>query len=148
MRYSFNARFSLSKLLVRWAALALGVMLATQWLKPGITCADNWVLLKVVILLSFFNAVLRPVLMLFTLPFIIVTMGLGVLVINALLFLWVGRLVDGFHVEGFWPALWGALIVSMTNVVLSSLLKDKPSNNARPPKAPPKPVDKVDVIDI
>src|ERR1017187_1443482 len=97
-------------LLVRWLVLALGVVIATH-LVPGIHCSGVGALITVVVLLSFFNAILRPVLVLFTLPFIIVTMGLGIIVINAILFLFVARLVDGFAVAGFWPAVGGSLVV-------------------------------------
>ena len=100
------------QLLVRWLVLAIGVTLATK-LVEGITCDSTQTLIVVVLLLSFFNAILKPLLVLFTLPFIVLTLGLGVVVINALLFLFVGRLVDGFHVAGFWPAVWGALVVSV-----------------------------------
>ena len=137
---------SLTKLFVRWAILALGVALAAK-LVPGIHVEDAWALLKVVVLLTLFNAVLRPFLVLFTLPFILVTMGLGIVVINALLFLFVGRIVDGFHVSGFWSAVGGSLVVSLTNIVVSAL-------TARPPPPPSPPSgssggrNDVDVIDI
>jgi putative membrane protein len=109
----------LAHLLVRWLVLALGVVIATH-LIPGIHCSDVGALIAVVVLLSFFNAILRPILVLFTLPFIIVTMGLGIVVINAILFLFVGRLVDGFTVTGFWPAVGGSLVLSATNFVVSA----------------------------
>ena len=93
-------------------------------------------------------AILKPLLVLFTLPFILLTMGLGIIVINALLFLFVGKLVDGFHVAGFWSAVGGALIVSVTNLVLSSLMR-----SSTPPRSPAPPAQTVrekkdDVIDI
>lgn len=128
---------------MRWAILALGVVLATR-LVPGIRCDDGAALLAVVMLLSFFNAILKPLLVLFTLPFIVFTLGFGVLVINALLFLFVGRLVDGFHVAGFWPALWGALVVSVTNLFVSSILRGRQAAAARPP-AKRKPDDVIDI---
>jgi putative membrane protein len=112
-------------LLVRWLVLALGVTLATK-IVDGITCDDGTTLLIVVVLLSFFNAVVRPILVLFTLPFIMLTLGLGLVVINALLFMLVDRLVDGFHVAGFWPALWGALIVGITNLVMAAFIGKPP----------------------
>ena len=130
------------QLLVRWAVLAIGVVLATK-LVPGIKCDDGAALIAVVLLLSFFNAILKPLLVLFTLPFILLTMGLGVVVINALLFLFVGKLVDGFHVAGFWPAVGGALIVSITNIVLSGFVRSQ----AKPADAPVKKKPD-DVIDI
>src|SRR5271157_1344387 len=135
----------LAHLLVRWMVLALGVVIATH-LVPGIHCSDAGALIAVVVLLSFFNAILRPILVLFTLPFIIVTMGLGIVVINAILFLFVGRLVDGFTVTGFWPAVGGSLVVSVTNFVVSAFVR----SSARPPAgAPPPPRGPGgDVIDI
>jgi putative membrane protein len=129
------------QLLLRWAILALGVVLATR-LVTGIECRDGMTLLTVVVLLSFFNAILKPLMVLFTLPFIVLTLGFGVLVINALLFLFVGRLVDGFHVAGFWPALWGALVVSVTNWLASGLIK---SSAKAPPPVKKKPDDVIDI---
>jgi putative membrane protein len=113
---------SLGNLLVRWGVLALGVALAAH-IVPGIGYHDFTTLVVVVLLLSFFNLFLKPVLVLFALPFILLTMGLGLIVINALLFFFVGRLVDGFHVASFWSALGGACIVSTTNFVLSRMLR-------------------------
>ena len=136
----------LKQLLVRWIVLALGVMLATK-IVSGIKCEDGATLVAVVLLLSFFNAILKPLLVLFTLPFIIVTMGLGVVVINALLFLLVGRLVDGFHVASFWAAVGGSLVVSVTNWLVSSFVRsNKPDGRGRPVEKPKSKPD--DVIDI
>lgn len=134
------------QLLIRWLILALGVTLAAK-LVEGISYVDTMTLLVVVVLLSFFNAILKPLLVVFTLPFIFLTMGLGVLVINALLFLWVGNLVDGFHVAGFWAAMKGAVIVSLTNLIVSSLIRS-PKPAPRNPPPPPKDGGRGDVIDI
>lgn len=112
-------------LIVRWLVLALGVTLAEK-LVDGIDCADGVTLFVVVVLLSFFNAVLRPILVLFSLPFIVLTMGFGLVFINALLFLLVGELVPGFEVAGFGSAFWGALIVGITNFVMTLLMKKPP----------------------
>ncbi len=137
MKFAFQKSISLSGLLVRWAVLALGVTLATR-LVDGITCDDGGTLVVVVLLLSLFNAVLKPLLLLFTFPFILLTLGLGVWVINALLFLWVGSgMVKGFHVAGFWPALWGALIVSVTNMVVSAMVRGPRPPRRGPPAPPP-----------
>jgi len=97
------------------------------------------------VLLSFFNAVLKPLLLLFTLPFIVLSLGIGIWIINAFLFYFVGRLVDGFHVAGFGSAMLGALIVSLTNVLMSRLLA--PARPPGPPR-PPGPAKRDDVIDI
>jgi putative membrane protein len=119
------------QLVVRWMVLALGVTLATK-IVPGIAYEDTSTLVVVVILLSFLNAVLKPLLVLFTLPFIIFTMGLGIVLINALLFLLVSRLVDGFFVESFGSALLGAIIVSVTNLVLSTALRSPKNDDDGP----------------
>jgi putative membrane protein len=124
MLRGMNGRPLLS-LIVRWLVLALGVTLAEK-IVSGVDCEDGTTLLVVVVLLSFFNAVLRPVLVLFTLPFIVLTMGLGLVVINALLFLLVDRLVPGFHVADFWSAVWAAVIVGITNFAMTLLMKQRP----------------------
>ncbi len=129
----------MKQLLVRWLVLALGVLLATK-LVSGISCSDGTTLIVVVLLLSFFNAILKPVLLLFTLPFILLTMGLGIILINALLFFWAGNLVAGFYVASFWSAIGGAVVVSLTNLVISVITRGPP----KPPKAPTR----GDVIDI
>lgn len=131
------------KLLVQWAGLALGVALSAR-IVPGITYDSTATLLVVVVLLSFFNAILKPLLVVFTLPFVVLSLGLGVWVINAFLFFVVSRLVPGFHVTGFGAALLGALIVSVTNLMLSAMLKTRRVDDERPP--PREPPD--DVIDI
>lgn len=132
-------------LLVRWLVLAVGVILSTR-LVPGIRCDDGPTLVAVVLLLSFFNAVLKPLLMLFTLPFILLSLGIGIWVINALLFYGVGRLVDGFHVAGFGSALLGSLIVSITSMVMNRLLSPPPPP---PPRSgAPRAAKSDDVIDI
>ena len=133
----------ITQLLLRWLVLALGVMLATK-IVPGIRCDNGETLIIVVLLLSFFNAILKPLLVLFTLPFILFTMGLGVVVINALLFLLVGRLVNGFLVDGFWSAVGGSLVVSATNLIVSAVTR----SGTRPPTAPKEKSKSDDVIDI
>jgi putative membrane protein len=118
-------------LLLRWLILALGVLLSAK-LVPGISYDSGSTLVVVVLLMSLFNVVLKPLLLLFTLPFIVLTMGLCIWLINALLFYFVGRLVDGFDVSGFGSALLGALIVSVTNLALNRLM-----NPPKPPAPPP-----------
>ena len=131
-------------LVLRWLMLALGVVLSTK-LVPGIHCDDGATLLVVVLLPSFFNVVLKPLLLLFTLPFIVLSLGLGIWLINAFLFYAVGRLVDGFHVAGFGSALFGALIVSVTNMILNNLMRPPPKP---PAPRPPGGGKAEDVIDI
>jgi len=126
------------QLIIRWLVLAVGVTVATH-LIPGIACETRTALFVVVLLLSFFNAILRPILVFFTLPFIVATLGFGMVVINALLFLLVARLVDGFYVSGFWAAVGGSLIVSATNYLLGSLLRSSGAARPRSGSGPPNP---------
>jgi putative membrane protein len=142
------------QLLLRWAILALGVTLATK-LGIGISCDSGTTLLVVVVLLSFFNVILKPLMVLFTLPFILLTLGLGMVVINALLFLLVGRLVDGFQVDSFWSAVGGAVVVSVTNLVLSAFTRKPRGPGSGPGSGPggtvgtrPAKTKSTDVIDI
>ena len=127
-------------MLVRWIVLALGVVISTK-IVPGISYDTGTTLAVVVLILSLFNAVLKPLLLLFTLPFIVLTLGIGIWIINALIFYFVGRLVDGFYVADFTSALLGALIVSLTNLVMNRLL----AQSRRPGPPPPR---RDDVIDI
>jgi putative membrane protein len=96
-----------------WLLVALGVLIASH-IFAGIRYADTSALVVAVLLLSLCNVFLKPVLMIFALPFIILSFGLGIWMINALLFLLVGNLVDGFAVDSFGYALAGAFVVSMT----------------------------------
>ena len=136
-------------LLARWAVLAFGVFIATKVI-PGIQYDSFGTLVAVVALLSLFNAVLKPLLMLFSLPLIVLSLGVGVLFINALLFLLVGELVTGFSVDTFWHAMGGSLIVSLTNVFVSLLFGKPrpPGGGPRPPSARAPKIRPTDVIDI
>jgi putative membrane protein len=132
-------------LLVRCTALALGVALSTE-LVPGISYDSGSTLLVVVLVLVFFNAVLKPLLLLFTLPFIILSLGVGIWIINAVLLILAGRLVTGFHVAGFGSALFGALIISLTNLVVNRVLQPPKPPGPPPPSRRSGPPD--DVIDV
>jgi len=101
------------QLLKSWVLIALGVLLASAT-ASGIHYDDTASLIIAVILLSLCNVFLKPLLMLFSLPFIVLTFGLGIWLINAVLFMLVGELVGGFYVDSFWNAFWGALVVSVT----------------------------------
>ena len=134
-------------MLVRWLILALGVTLSTK-IVPGISYDTGATLVTVVIVLSVFNAVLKPLLLFFTLPFIILSLGVGVWIINALLFYFVGRLVDGFHVATFGAAMLGALILSVTNLVLTKMLAPPRPRGPAVGSRPARPAKADDVIDI
>jgi putative membrane protein len=118
------------RLILRWIISALALFVAA-WLVPGIRVDEGgWVAYAVMaVVLGLVNALVRPVLKILSCPLIILTLGLFVLVINAVTLLlassiavnWLGI---GFYVDGFWPALWGGIIVSVVTVVLSQVLRD------------------------
>ena len=108
--------------LTRWLATTVAVA-AAEWLLTGIH-ADGWLsLIVAALLLGIINAVIRPIMLLLSLPFILVTLGFFILVVNALLLWLVGLLVPGFHVDGFWTAFLGAIIIGIVNWVLSAFFK-------------------------
>ncbi len=100
--------------------MTVGVLLAAQ-VVPGIHYDDGAALSLVVLLMVAFNTFLRPVLILFTLPFVLLTLGIGILIINAFLFLLAGHLVNGFYVDSYWDAWWGSLIISLTHLLANFL---------------------------
>jgi putative membrane protein len=108
------------QLLKSWLLIALGVLIAST-VFDGIRYSDTSSLIVAVLLLSLCNVFLKPLLMLFALPFIILTFGLGIWLINALLLLLVDKLVDGFAVDSFGYALAGALVISLTGAAASVL---------------------------
>ena len=107
--------------LIRLLIVALGLWLASV-LVPGIAITGVWTLLGAALLLGLVNAIMRPVLVLLTLPVTIVTLGLFLLVINAAMFALVAWVFDGFYIAGFWPALFGSIIVSVTGWLASAFI--------------------------
>jgi putative membrane protein len=100
--------------IVRTIINALGLWIASV-LVPGIAFASGGTLLVAAFLLGVVNAVVRPVLVFLTFPITIVTLGIFLFVINAMMLMLVAALLDGFFLSGFWSALFGALIVSITS---------------------------------
>lgn len=103
----------------RAAISALGVLVGS-YLIDGIQYDDSATLLFVVLLLGLFSAILKPLLIFLALPFVLLTFGIGILFINALLYLLVGNLIEGFEVASFGAAFWGALIITFFNLLFSS----------------------------
>ena len=110
-------------MLLRLTINALSLAAAIT-LIDGISFAGEW--WKILIVAAIFglaNAMIKPILQVFTFPLIIVTLGLFTLVINATMLAITaslsGPLHLGFHINGFWPALWGALVISIVSMVLT-----------------------------
>ena len=102
---------------------ALGLWIADQVLS-GITVTNLVSLILCAIVLGLVNAVIRPILVFFTFPFIIVTLGLFILVVNAAMLGLAAMFFDGVQVDGFWAGLFGALIISIVSWIGSAVLGD------------------------
>ena len=125
--------------LLLFIAVNAVALLVAAWLLDGITITesgvflsdrdDRWVTLVLVgAILGIVNAVVKPVVKLVSLPLILLTLGLALLVSNALMLLLTSAIADalelGFHVDGFWTAVLGALVVSVTTMVVETVLPD------------------------
>ncbi len=126
------------KLLIRWAISALSLFSAA-WFVPGIHVDDGrgWVVYAIMaVVLGLANALIRPLLKLLTCPLILLTLGLFTLVINALTLLIASAIANnvfhvGFFVDGFLPAFWGAIIVSIVSIVLNAIVRDDDEDRNR-----------------
>jgi putative membrane protein len=122
--------------LARWAITSVALALAAQvmdgiWF-DGPSSGQAEIeekllpLLGVALILSLVTAFVKPILVILSIPFILLTLGLFLLVVNALLLLltgWIADLLDvGFHVDGFWPAVGGAIIISITTWILDAIV--------------------------
>jgi putative membrane protein len=107
--------------LLRVAIVALGLWLATYVL-PGLHFDSAGYLLAAALLLGIVNAIVRPVAVVLTLPLTLLSLGLFLLVVNAAMLGLVALLLSGFQISGFWTAVGGALIVSITGWLASGLI--------------------------
>jgi putative membrane protein len=136
----------------RWLISTVAVLLAAHVL-PGISY-DRWSdVVIAALLLGILNSILRPLLLLLALPLLLLTLGLFTLIINAGMLYLVHLLLPGFHVEGFWSAFFGALIISVVTVVLNTLTgggqaRIQFQRGRRPPPPPDDGDDQGPVIDV
>lgn len=105
---------------LHWLVVAVALGL-TAWLVPGVEVSSPLALLVAALVYGFLNALLKPVLVILTLPLTIMTLGLFYLVLNAILFALASVLVPGFAVAGFGPAFVGAIIMSLLSMLLGWL---------------------------
>lgn len=123
------------RLLIRWLISALSLVAAAYFV-PGITILgqNGWLtVLVMAIVLGFVNAIIRPILTVLSCPLVILTLGLFTLVINALMLqlaAWLSNNVfgTGFLIDGFWPAFWGAIVMTIVSWFLSIFIHDSNEN--------------------
>ncbi len=110
------------KLIVRWFLLAAALLLVA-YLYPGVTVSSFGSAMIAALVLGLLNTLLRPLLILLTLPVTLLTLGLFLFVINAAMFYLAARVLDGFAVSGFLAALIGSLIYSVCSVVIDAAME-------------------------
>lgn len=117
------------RLIVSWLITAVALVAAAYLVKPGIRVTGNDGLVAVLVMaaiLGLVNVLIKPILSFLSCGFIVVTLGLFLVVINAVSLLLASKIAQllnvGFVVDGFWPALWGSIIVSIVSFILSSVL--------------------------
>lgn len=113
------------RFLLRVLLNAVGVLLAAR-IVPGIYLSNAAAALVAGLVLGVINAIIRPILIILTLPFTILTLGLFIFIVNAICLALVAWLVPGFGVHGFGAALLGSVFISLVSWILSALLIEKP----------------------
>ncbi len=113
---------AMTKLIVKWLLLAAALVLVAH-VYPGVEVKSFGAALIAAFVIGLFNVVLRPVLVVLTLPVTLVTLGLFLFIINALMFWAAAEVLSGFQVHGFLAALLGSLIYSVLGVVIDSALE-------------------------
>lgn len=102
--------------------ISAAALLGVTYIIPGISVDDFYTALIAALILGLLNAIVRPILILLTLPITILTLGIFIFVINAGMFLFVASFVDGFDVHGFIPALLGSILVSIISGFINKLI--------------------------
>ena len=111
-------------LFIRFVITGVAVLAAAE-IVPGIKIDGVPAGAATVIILALLNAIVRPVLYLFSFPMIMFSLGLFMVIINAILLQFTSWLVTGFTVDGFWPSVWAALLISLVSTVLTLLISEE-----------------------
>jgi putative membrane protein len=111
------------RVLLNWLLSAISLLIVSH-LIPGFYVRDFTAALIAALVIGLVNATLGLVLKILTLPLTVLTLGIFWWVINALMLLFASRFVSGFAVHGFWAAFWGAVVLSLINMLLKALARD------------------------
>jgi putative membrane protein len=119
-------------LLIRWLCLT-GAVLFASYVIDGIYVSGFFSAFFTAAALGVLNMFFRPILIILTLPINIMTLGLFTFIINALMLKMASGLIAGFHVDGFWAAVFGSLFISLANWFLNSVIEDSSNSRRKPP---------------
>ena len=109
---------------IRWLTLTLAIIV-TSYLLDGIQVGGFWSAFFAAAVLGILNAFFRPIILILTLPINILTMGLFTFAINALLLMMASGIISGFHVAGFWSAVFGALLISVVSWLINGFISER-----------------------
>jgi putative membrane protein len=132
---------------IRWAANIVSLLAVVEFV-PGINVDSSRTLVLAALALGFVNAVLRPFILLLTLPFNVISLGVLTFFINGLLFYSVSKVVKGFYVSDFWSAFWGAMAFSLTSFLFNLLINPRNKISVRYQTSSRSPTRREDVIDV
>ena len=123
--------------IIRFIITALAVLAISYWPwhMRGISSEGVVPALEAALVLGIANAIIRPILMALTCPLIILTLGIGTLFINALIFYFGLKWIPGFHVADYWAAFWGAIVVTIISWVLSLIIREPQDEDRRQPQS-------------
>jgi putative membrane protein len=135
-------------ILIRWLILTAAILAAAHLIE-GIVVSGFWAAFFAAAILGILNVFFKPLLIILTLPVNILTLGLFTVVINAVLLKMASALITGFDIHGFWPAVFGAIIISVVNWLLGTLISDRghpgahenPGNSGSTPHSRPGEID-------
>ncbi len=109
---------------LKWIAYAFAIMFVA-WIIPGISVENFLSALFVAIIMALINTFIKPILQIISFPITVLTLGLFALVINALLFMLAGAIAPGFVVSGFFSALFGSIVLSLLEILMTGLVYNK-----------------------
>ena len=125
---------NLTAFFLHWGITALSLWLASLIFK-GLKFDDTGSLIGAALLLGLANAIVKPLLIILTLPLTLLTFGLFILVLNALMMLLVASLIRGFKLSGFWTALFASMFISVLSIVFGALFSGSPETTLEMPRS-------------
>jgi putative membrane protein len=134
-------------ILIKWIIMTAAILIAA-YIIDGIRISGFLPAFFAAAALGVLNAVFRPILLILTLPINILTLGLFTFLINALMLKMASGIIPGFDVIGFWPAVFGSLLISLVSWALNTIIRDAGSGNRRPPRVFRSGHRRSDVIDL
>lgn len=125
-----NGKFNLmkhplTKLLLRWFVCSLGLWIAASFLGHSITYTGASAIIVAGLILALINIVIKPILVVFSLPAILLTLGLFMIIINGVTVFLVAKLYGPLHITNFWAAVFAGMVIGLVNYLVTAVLEEK-----------------------